>query len=282
MAEGNTPQDGTPTPGGGGQGGDGEAGNKGMNGDANEEKKYTQADIDRAVKERLARDRAGRAAQDKAHEDVIRRLQEQKDLSDAERAELKRQFDELQERNLTAEQISAKRLKEAQELRDKEMASAKAEQDRMRNLLVSTIKRNAIVETVGDRAYSTDQVVALLDSRVEVREVVGADRKPTGKFRIIFPYVSYSDDGAEITEELDIKAGVDRYLNENPNLLKANLVGGGAGTVQPTVDAHGMKVWKESDIAKMSAEDYAKNEPEINKAMREGRIIPISAGMSGR
>lgn len=270
------PEDNTqnPTPGSG----DGAGGGAGNGEDqAGRKKEMSQEDIDRIVKDRLDRERGKFKVREQELLTTLQTLEADKNTSASAREELQKQIAELEEKVLSKEELAAKREKDAKAQAEKEILATKADKDRYQTLLVDNVRSQALTRAaVKCEAYDVDQVVALLSNRVEVAEVLGEGRKPTGKFKLTLRLPAKDDDGNDIEEAFDVDKGVEEYLNRNPNLVRANVAGGAGTTPGGVKDASGRTIWYEEDIGKMSSEEYSKHEAEILLAGIEGRVRPGS------
>lgn len=193
-------------------------------------KSFTQDDVNKI----LAEDRRKHKAQVDKHVQELEQLKKSKSLSDQERHNLATKIEELQNSVLTKEQVAAKeqeKLKKTLEVTTKELTE---DRDTWKNRFHTTQIQQAITsEAVTHQAFDSDALIALLEPKTRLVEVIDDDGKTTGQF---VPKVKIQDkdkDGKIVSLDLTVPDAVAK-MKENPRygyLFKSTAAAGlGAGT----------------------------------------------------
>lgn len=157
-------------------------------------------------------------------------LKKSRNLSDADKATLTSQIDELKATVMTKEQLAAqekdKLTKESKEREGKLVA----DRDRYKNLYeTSTITRSIVDEAVVAEAFSPSQIVALLQGKTRLAEVTDGDGNPVVDEHVTKVKLSDKDkEGKPVTLDLTVAEAV-KWMKDKPeyaNLFKSNLAGG--------------------------------------------------------
>jgi hypothetical protein len=207
----------------------------------NDDAKFTQADIDAAIEQRLARERKKHAKElDKFSGLDMDKYQELLDKqADAEKAELERkgEYDKLIKQQAEEKNAEISRLHSIIEKRERDG-----------ELLAAAARGNAV---------APDQIAELLKGQVRVNtdgktEVVDAE----GTAR-------YNDKG----EALQVSDLVNEFLTTNPHFVKASQGGNGsAGAV-------GGDTQKPKAVGEMTPSEYAEYRKTINRGNAGGGFI---------
>jgi hypothetical protein len=184
-----------------------------------------------AVNKILAEDRRKHAAKQQQFLEELTQLRESKNLSEQEKATLDTRIEELSATLKTKEELAAQERKRLSETHSKELKAASDERDqwkvRYTESLIATEITNA---AVSQKAFSPEQIVALLRPATRLAEDIDGDGKPTGK---LVPKVTFNDtkDDKPITLDLTVADAVKRMKDQErfQNLFIADGTGGVGG-----------------------------------------------------
>ena len=232
---------------------------------ANEEKKFTQTNLNTY----LAEEKRKSAVTAKAREHkILTELQELKksaSLTAEEKETLEKRIEDLQTQNMTAEE-KARRAEELAEKKTAEQVTVLTkERDNWQLKHADLVINHAIITaaTQGEqKALFHEQILAILKPRTRLVETLDDDGKPTGNFE---PKVSFPDQDKEdnpIILELTVPETVKRMkeLEQYGNLFDGGKKGGLGGTGSQTP---GGKL----DLAKIAKEDPARYREERKKRL---------------
>ncbi len=202
-----------------------EAAKKKVEGD----KVFTQAEVNRM----LADDRR---KHDKKVQETITQLEElkkAKGVSEQGRQELQNRIDELSNSLLTKEEQAKKEQEKLRNQHKQELENERKERERWHNLFTKESITNKITAAAAAaKAFSAEQVQALLSPHTRIAEVLDDDGKPTGDY---VPKVKFSDkdkEGKDVSLDLTIEEAVKR-MKELPdrfgNLFESDSPGGLGG-----------------------------------------------------
>ncbi|MBU4577108.1 MAG: hypothetical protein KJ576_21010 [Proteobacteria bacterium] len=242
---------------------DGGTGDPGQN--QGGEKTFTQADVDRIVKERIDRTKATTSKAQDALIAQLKDLETRASTTAEEKAALQAQIRTMEEATMSEKEIAARRLKDAENSRQREVAEANEKATSWE----SRFKDGAVKRSLSDaaakfNAFDPSQIVGLLAGTAEVEALKDDMGKETGEYAV---FVRVMVDGKP--ERLPAAEGVEKFMSANPNLIKAN-VQGGSGS-QGSVNAEGKKIFKRTQVADYTF--YQENKAEILLAQAEGRIV---------
>jgi hypothetical protein len=193
-------------------------------------KTFTQDEVNKL----LADDRRKHKAQVDKSVAELEQLKKSKSLSDQERHNLAQKIEDLQNSVLTKEQVAAKeqeKLKKTLEHTTKELTE---DRDSWKNRFHTTQIQQAITsEAVTHQAFDPDALIALLETKTRLVEVIDDDGKATGQFVPKTKLQDKDKDGRVVTIEMTVPEAVAK-MKEQPKygyLFKSTAAAGlGAGT----------------------------------------------------
>lgn len=217
----------------------------------------TQADIDKTVNDRLARERQKFDELKKAAE-TVPNLQKMVDESAAKIRELETEAEQI--KTLAEQESSAQINKHRQEA---EKYKARAEQSD-RELLRFQVKTD-ILSAAGSRFNdpATDLVPHLTDAHKR-EPVKGDDGKPTGEFKDFYKVRFKNEQDEEVEDFLPLSKALDAWEQMHPHHVKASGASGSGGGQygQPNTNV------KRSEMNVTQRTDYIeKHGPEAYQAL---------------
>jgi len=221
-----------------------------------QDKVFTQEQLNQYVQERLAKDRKARQEEFKKIEKDYQNLLASKGLTESERDSLTERLEELQRQNRTKEEqakVEKREIREQYENKLKELE--KRAQDYENRYTRSTIERALTDAASKHGAYKASQIVTILEKHTKLVPPVDEKGNPIdGELvpRVDLPDVNEAGE-AYISNRTPDDA-VERLKVIDPNLFLANVaagVGGASTTGGVTPGANG-----EIDISKLTPEQY--------------------------
>lgn len=218
-----------------------------------EDKKFTQADLNRFLAQEKEKTRQQNAA-------LITQLEElrgSKALSEQEKTDLNARIEELQNQSLTKEELAKKALAQKEAEYTGKLTKAEQEGKTWRSRFESQLMETAIVSEAGKaKAFNTTQIDALLRPHSKVVEVIGEDNKPTGKFEVRVDFTHKDDKGKIVTLNVTVPEAVKlmKEQDEYANLFIDEGTGGVGGSANRD-NAKGRNKSAEQ-LAGMSMEQY--------------------------
>lgn len=188
------------------------------------EKLLTQAQFDKALQERLARE----AKKTEALRTQLEQLGEIKAANNEETEKLKAALDKMTSELLTKEQIAAKAKQKAEEELTNKLKQKEVEADQWKSKYTdSTIQRSLVDAAVSNEAFNPEQIVVMLKGQSFLDE--------DGP-RVKLPGKNESGESVELVFTPDeavkhIKDQTDKY----GNLFKSGLNGGIGGANDPGI-----------------------------------------------
>ena len=173
-------------------------------------KTFTQTDVDKIIQDRLKKQKV---EQDKLITQ-IQELQNNKNLTETEKAELQQQIDDFKSSIMTKEELASKKEKELADKHTKDIEKANKDitiwKDRYTN---STIERSLLDAAVENKAIRPQQLVDLLRNKTRLVE-------HDGNFIPQVKFIGKDKDNKDIEMDLpvkeamtQIKSMVDNYGN---------------------------------------------------------------------
>lgn len=203
-------------------------------------KTFTQADIDRIVQERLAKQTKTHNADKQKLIDQLTTLQEQSGTSEAQKAQLETQIEELRNSMLSRDELERKNKekleKDWQTKHEAAVSEAKTWQSKHNSLFIGHEINRACAEH-DVLPNSVVFVESLLAPKARLVELTGDDGKPNGRYEAKVKIQSADKAGKPV--ELDVTVGeAIKIFKDEPtkygNLFKGNNAGGlGGGTGSP-------------------------------------------------
>jgi len=175
-------------------------------------KSFTQDEVNKIV----AEDRRKHVTQINKHVAELEQLKKSKSLNDQERHNLAQKIEDLQNSVLTKEQLAAKteeKLKKTLETTTKELTE---DRDSWKNRFHTTQIQQAITsEAVTHKAFDSDALIAMLEPKTRLVEVIDDEGKATGQFVPKTKYVDKDKDGKVVNLDLTVPEVVAK-MKENP------------------------------------------------------------------
>jgi len=154
-------------------------------------------------------------------------------LTGEERDTLQSRIDDLQNQYLSKEEQARQESEKSKSEQDKLLLDLTAERDHWSaqhsNLLIQT----EITKSAADhKAFSVEQITALLAPKTRLTELLGDDGKPTGVLSPVVEFVDIDKDGKDITLNLSVEESVKRMkeLERYGNLFEGSKKGGVGGS----------------------------------------------------
>lgn len=205
------------------------------------------------------------------HADAVRKLssmEESSKLTKEERDKYLQQVREYEERNLTEGQKFEKRLADERAQLEKLTQAAKQEAGAWRSRHDELIIQSALANTATKLdALVPQQVVSLMRPAIEL-QVEDAD---SDNPRYI-PKVKSKDKKTGAAVLVDLEEGVKAFLDENPNLMRSNVVGRRDGKLETITGADGKTVFTEEQLNDPAFINDPKNWEVVKKAMASGNV----------
>jgi hypothetical protein len=208
-------------------------GDAGKTPDPKGQKMLTQADFNKA----LAEDRRKHQEQTKKALAEVDALRSKARLTQEERDDLDKRYQDMQNQLLTKEELAAQekaKLRKEHETKLKEVSSDRDSwKDRFTN---ASIRREITDAAAKNDAYNPSQIVALLQSKTRLVEERDNDGNPTGRFKPEIQFEDTDKEGKPVTLTLTPEKAVERMkeLPESMNLFKGTGVGGLGKNNQPS------------------------------------------------
>lgn len=197
------------------EGSEGDAGKAAAEGGAGSgtptpEKKFSQSDVDRIIKERFKNERT-------KNEQLVaqlRTVQEQGLTPDA-RATLEEQIKALEESMMTKEQLAAKGLAETENKYKKTLAEKESEAAAWRSRYErSTIERSLADAGAANGALSAEQLVMMFGNSTRLVQQAGSDGKLTDSFLPVMKFTGVDAEKKPTTMELPVAEAI-AHMREN-------------------------------------------------------------------
>lgn len=209
---------------GAGAGGTGAgAGGAGAGGAGGDEKKFSQKDMDAAIKNRFKKEREEK---EKLVAD-LQKLQETATLTEQQKEDLSQKIEALQSSMKTTEQLAAEKAKKLEDKYSVELKKANEDRDLWKGRFTSETIRRAITDAgIGAGALEPTQLVMMFGSATRLVDELDKDGKPTGNF---VPMLKFQGLDPETKKPalLDLPVA-DAIAHMRDNKLHTNLFGHGA------------------------------------------------------
>lgn len=190
-----------------------------------EDKKFTQADVDRMMKKRWGESQDVKKIKED-HAKQLKELRENGALTEAERNTLSAKIEELETSMLTKEEQAAKKIKDAHEKASKEVSKATEERDTWRTRYTSSMVERALTDAaVSVDAISPAQIRGMYQSGAYLEESVGDDGKPNGVFVPKLRFKGFSEDKKKMVDfDLPVEDAIKKIKDDglNANLFKGS------------------------------------------------------------
>jgi len=167
--------------------------------------------------------------------DELKALQTRASLTKEERDALDKRVEEMNNQLLTKEELSRKEkekiLNEHKKQTETLTSELKAWQNRYQDTVITAAITTAAAEA---KAYSPEQVIAILRSNTTLKESVDEDGKPSGKFEAIVKFSDVDSKGKPVILDLTPTEAVKRMrdMDKYQNLFIAEGTGGVGGNNQ--------------------------------------------------
>lgn len=199
---------------GGGAGGTGEGGGAG---DGGGEKKFTQADVDKAIQVRLSREKTKQ--QELAAE--LENIRNTAKLTADEKEKLSLRITELEEASMTAEQRASKARAAAEQQYKDALQVSKTEADTWKKRFQSSTIQRSLLDAAGStKALNPQQIVMMFSSNVSLEEDMDEAGKPTGSFTPVLSFVGLDDKKKQANYVMPVVEALQKIKDDG---LQANL-----------------------------------------------------------
>jgi len=189
------------------------------------EKKFSQADMDSKIQERLA-------AQQKTVRTLneeIEALRSKTSLTTAEKEEMETKISELNRSLLTKEELTAQDKKKAEKKFNEELETERRQKNYYKDLYeTETVNRSLMDSAVGSDAINPEHIVDILRPNTRLVEVKNDEGKGTGKYESRVDYTDHEAEGGPKKLDLTVAEAV-KMMSESErhfNLFKGDGVGG--------------------------------------------------------
>lgn len=245
-----------------GKGGDGKDGDGNKN---EEEKKFTQTNMNTVVAEEKRRNMATAKVREQKILGELQELKKTASLTAEEKDSLEKRIEDLQTANMTNEE-KARRAEEIAEKKTSEQVDVLTkERDNWQSKHSDLVINSAIITAASEgerKALFNEQILAILKPKTKLAEMLDDDGKPTGNSE---PKVSFPDLDKEdnpITLELTVPEAIKRMkeLEKYGNLFDGDKKGGLGGTGSQSASG-------KLDLAKIAKEDPARYREERAKRL---------------
>lgn len=188
-------------------------------------KTFTQEDVNRLVAEEK-RKLTGNQSKLLSELETIK---QKANLTVQERDELNTRIEQIQSESMTKSELAAQReAKLKKDSEDKIIGLTNESQTWRNRYTKSTIQRSITDAASKEGAYSSDQVIAILEQNTQLVDVLGEDNKPTGEHVVIVKYKDKGKDGKPVTLDLPVDAAIKKMKEDTnfQNLFKGTGTGG--------------------------------------------------------
>ncbi len=222
-------------------------------------KKFTQEDVDRMMKQRLAKS-------EKTTTDLARRAEElasSVQMTQEERDSLSDQLEEVRNQYKSESQIAKETADKAAQTHGEALKKEQDATSRYKNLYETNLIDRSIQDAMTEfEALPGPSIPAVLGKITAVKETLGEDGKPTGIFAPVVSFPDVNDDQQPVTMSLSVRDAIKR-MSETPETYGNLFKGPGAGGVGSS-NAQGARP-QAKDISKMTPAAYA-------QARKDGKL----------
>lgn len=219
-------------------------------------KSFTQDEVNKM----LADDRRKHKAQVDKHVEELQQLKKSKSLNDQERHNLTQKIEELQNSVLTKEQLAAKEQEKLKKTLETTTQELTADRDSWKTRYHTTQIQQAITsEAASHAAFDPDALIALLEPKTRLVEVIDDDGKGTGQFVPKTKIQDKDKDGKPVTIEMTVPEAVSKMKEQakygylfkstaNAGLGAGNQGSGRGGDVDPSTMSPGQyREWRKKE-----------------------------------
>jgi len=231
-----------------------------------EGKLMTQAQIDKIVEERLAKDRkelSAIRAQNAKTVEMLETLKKNREITDTQRTQLEEQIDHLNKTIMTKEQLTAKEKKELKDALDAKLNDALKQADHWKKLHDESTVKRAIFDEVREKAFDPNQFIDFLGPKTKLIEELN-EGQPTGRYSPVVSFIGRDKDGNSVPMELSVADTIkemEKMTDKYGNLFKSGLTGGLGG--KGSTGSGGKEGI--TDEVSSSFENYMKHRAEVMK-----------------
>ena len=196
-------------------------------------KTFSQDDFNKA----LAEDRRKHQEQTKKALAEVDALRSKARLTQEERDDLDKRYQDMQNQLLTKEELAAQEKAKLRKEHESKLKEVSSERDSWKDRFTNSAIRREITDAAAKHdAYNPSQIVALLQPRTRLVEERGSDGTPTGRFKPEIQFDDTDKEGKPVTLTLTPEKAVERMkeLSESMNLFKGTGVGGLGKNNQPS------------------------------------------------
>lgn len=165
--------------------------------------------------------------------DELKAIQTRANLTKEERDALDKRVEEMNNQLLTKEELSRKEKEKILNEHKRQTETLTTELNTWRGRYNDTVITAAITAAAAEaKAYSPEQVIAILRSNTTLKEAIDEDGKPSGKFEAIVKFSDVDSKGKPVVLDLTPAEAVKRMrdMEKYQNLFIAEGTGGVGGS----------------------------------------------------
>lgn len=219
---------------------------------------FSQEQVEKMIQERVGNMKGDLDSSQSNFTDALKELEAMKKMnkmSSEEKTDLESRLSELQDRNLTQEQIASRDLAKANKEREDQVSVLNESTEQWKKRFFDAQTNQAITDAaVTEKAYQTQQIQAILHPMTQVTEELNDDGDGLGTYspRVQFPDVD-TKTGKPVTVTMTVADAVKRMkeLQQFANLFQGTGVGGLGDNNQIPADKGSV-----ADIAKLDPATY--------------------------
>lgn len=225
-------------------------------------KSFTQDEVNAM----LARERKKVKEQTSKTVTELEQLKKAKGLTETEKATLQIKIDELQTSLMTKEELSKKEQDKIKNQHKKETDILSTDRDTWKDRFTTSQILQSITQAAAEhKAFSPNQIIALLKPMTSLKEVTTEDGTPTGVFQPRVKYPDTDKEGKEVTLDLTVPEAVKRMketTDKYGNLFTETASGGlgmGAGTApqgKPDFKTMNMEQYKQARVKQLGLNPF--------------------------
>ena len=223
-----------------------------------EEETYTKEDLQKAVQDEVKKNQAKM----QGYIDELSALKSLKDLTTSDREEMEAKLQELNNQLMTKEELAEQAKTKLRKEADTKINELESKLNNIQSRYQEeTVNRAIIEEAVAGEAFSPEQIIALLQPKTKLVDVLDSTGKTTGETKPRVAFNSVDKDGKPVTLDLSIKEAVElmRETDKYLNLFKGKGAGGLGALSRPS--------GKDIDLAEL-----AKDPKAYREARKKGEI----------
>ncbi len=219
---------------------------------------FTQAQLDKFIGERLAKEK-------KAHDDQIKELdslRKKSEMTAIDKKEWEQKYNQLLEKNMTADELKERELAKAKQEKEEMVANLTTERDHWRDQFQTNLISNSLKDASNEHgAFSAQQIENNLRNFVKVVPMKDQNGEDMDKYHVLVDFPDKDVDGKDIIMSMSPLETVARMkdINHYQNLFK----GGNSG----------VGLSNEDEAGTGTPEYYAQQGAEVyRQAIKDGKV----------